>query len=65
MFTSYMYPWYRSSYFLPYSYPVWPYGTGGNYYGSNTIGSAVANQSMNTIGTGAIGGTQIATPTVI
>jgi len=44
-----------------------PYGYGnyGNYSSSNIIGSAVANQNMNTIGIGAIGGTQIATPTVV
>lgn len=65
MFTSYMYPWYRSSYFLPYSYPVWPYGTGGNYYGSNVIGSAVANQSSNQIGGIGNFSSQVATPTVI
>ena len=53
---------------MPYPYPIWgtPYGYGyGNYSSSNIIGSAVANQNMNTIGIGAIGGTQIATPTVI
>ena len=61
-----MYPNYRSSYFMPYPYPFWgmPYGYG-NYSSSNIIGSAVANQNMNTIGIGAIGGTQIATPTVV
>lgn len=68
MFNNYLYPNYRSSYFMPYPYPIWgmPYGYGyGNYSSSNIIGSAVANQNMNTIGIGAIGGTQIATPTVI
>jgi hypothetical protein len=40
----------------------------GGYYNnnvSNIIGSAVANQSMTTIGAGAIGGIQVATPTVV
>jgi hypothetical protein len=53
---------------MPYPYPFWgmPYGNfNSNYSSSNIIGSAVANQNMNTIGIGAIGGTQIATPTVV
>jgi hypothetical protein len=53
---------------MPYPYPFWnmPYGNfNSNYNTSNIIGSAVANQNMNTIGIGAIGGTQIATPTVV
>jgi hypothetical protein len=65
MFSGYYYPFYRS--FQPYpAYPAWgiPYGYG-NYSSSNIIGSAIANQNMNTIGAGAIGGTQIATPTVV
>lgn len=65
----YTYPFYRSPYMAyTYPYPIWgnPYGYGyGNYSSSNIIGSAVANQNMNTIGIGAIGGTQIATPVVI
>jgi hypothetical protein len=61
MFANYYYPYYRS---FGYSSP-WGYPFGYVNYGSNIIGSAVANQSMNTIGAGAIGGTQIATPTVI
>lgn len=65
----YTYPLYRSPYMMAYPYPVWgtPYGYGnyGNYSSSNIIGSAVANQNMNTIGIGAIGGTQIANPIVI
>jgi hypothetical protein len=62
----YLYPFYRSPYI---GYPVYPgYGYGSGYYNnnvSNIIGSAVANQSMNTIGAGAIGGIQVATPTAI
>jgi len=67
MFPSYIYPFYRSPYtFMPSPWAT-PYGYGnyGNYSSSNIIGSAVANQNMNTIGIGAIGGTQIATPTVV
>jgi len=72
MFSSYMYPFYRSPLIGGYGYPgIGPgyggypgYGYGG-YGGSNIIGSAIANQNMNVIGTGAIGGTQTATPTVI
>ncbi len=64
MFPSYIYPFYRSPYtFMPTPWGV-PYSYG-NYSSSNIIGSAVANQNMNTIGIGAIGGTQIATPTVV
>lgn len=62
MFSSYYYPYYRS--FNPYQPWGFP-GYGGNNYSSNIIGSAIANQNMNTIGAGAIGGNQIATPTVI
>ena len=73
MFTNYMFPFYRSPYVGGYGvYPgIGPgfgyggYGGYGSFGGTNIIGSAIANQSMNTIGTGAIGGTQIATPTVI
>jgi hypothetical protein len=62
MFTSYYYPFYRSfNPYQPWGYPVY----GSNNYSSNIVGSAIANQNMNTIGAGAIGGTQIATPTVI
>lgn len=74
MFSSYMYPFYRSPFGGSYGYPgVGPgfgysgypgYGYGG-YGGSNVIGSAIANQNMNVIGAGAIGGIQTATPTVI
>ena len=64
----YLYPFYRSPYIGGYGYPVYP-GYGPGYYNnnnvSNIIGSAVANQSMNTIGAGAIGGIQVATPTAI
>ena len=64
MFPGYLYPFYRSPYtFIPSPWAT-PYGYG-NYTSSNIIGSAVANQNMNTIGIGAIGGTQIATPTVV
>lgn len=61
MFYSYLFPMYRSPFFIqPLGYP----GFGG-YLGYNAIGSAIANQSMNVIGSGAIGGSQIATPTAI
>lgn len=68
MYPGYLYPFYRS-----YSYPVvYPYSSWGSYgyapygygYGSNIVGSAVANQSLINTGT-ASGITQIATPTVI
>ena len=65
MFSGYMYPYYRSPFF---GYPSFSWGYPGypSYYsGTSVIGSAIANQNMNVIGTGAIGGTQIATPTVI
>lgn len=64
MYSSYMYPFYRSPYIGNFSYG-YPYNYGGYYNATNIIGSAVANQSMNTIGAGAIGGTQIAAPTAI
>ena len=65
MFSSYMFPFYRSPFFgYGYVYPGIGLGYG-NYTGINTIGSAIANQSMNVIGAGAIGGIQTATPTVI
>lgn len=66
----YRYPFYRSPYFVGYvntGYGGYPYDYGGGYYNnnvSNIIGSAVADQTMTTIGAGAIGGIQIATPTV-
>lgn len=63
MFSSFYYPYYRSfGYPSPWGFPMGGYGVN---YGSNIIGSAIANQNMNTIGAGAIGGIQIATPTVI
>ena len=68
MFSSYMFPFYRSPFFGGYPGIGPGYGYGGYpvySYGANIIGSAIANQNMNVIGTGAIGGTQIATPTVI
>lgn len=63
----YLYPFYRSPYIGGYGYGGYgyPYNYGGSYYNNNVIGSAIANQNMNTIGAGAIGGTQIATPTVV
>jgi hypothetical protein len=65
MFGNYYYPYYRS--FSPYAYPTWGYpgypGYGG--YSSNIVGSAIANQNMVTVGAGAIGGIQTATPTVV
>lgn len=64
MFTGYYYPFYRS-----FANPYQPWGFSGygfnNNYGTSVIGSAIANQSMNVIGAGAIGGNQIATPTAI
>lgn len=71
MFLNYMYPFYRSPFIGGYGYgypgfiPGYGYRGYGSYTGVNVIGSAIANQSMNVIGAGAIGGTQIATPTVI
>ena len=63
MFSGYMYPYYRSPFF---GYASFPWGYPGSYYGgTSVIGSAIANQSMNVIGAGAIGGIQTATPTVI
>ena len=65
-----MFPFYRSPFIGGYGYPGigYPgfpgYGYAG-YGGSNIIGSAIANQNMNVIGAGAIGGIQTATPTVI
>ena len=68
MYGGYLYPFYRSP-FIGYGgygglggYGGYPYG---NYSSINTIGSAIANQNMNVIGAGAIGGNQTATPTVI
>ncbi len=65
----YLYPFYRSPFIGGYGYPGYGYpGYGSGYYNnnvSNIIGSAVANQSMTTIGAGAIGGIQVATPTVV
>lgn len=70
MFGNYMYPFYRSPYYAQaFGFPVWNMGgySGGfgRSYGTNIFGSAIANQSMNVIGTGAIGGSQVATPTAI
>ena len=76
MFSNYMYPNYRSPFIRGYGYGYPGIGPGfgyggypgygyGGYGGSNIIGSAIANQNMNVIGAGAIGGTQTATPTVI
>jgi hypothetical protein len=63
MFSSYMYPFYRSPIF---GYPSFGFG-GFNGFGgsvSNIYGSAIANQSV--VNTGSIIGlTQTATPTVI
>ena len=72
MYSGYLYPSYRrAAYPYPYPYPYWGYGGFSPYYGgygggygSNIIGSAVANQSV--VNTGNIAGfTQTATPTVI
>lgn len=68
MYGSYMFPFYRSPFIGYPAYPSYGYGYGPGYYNnnvSNIIGSAVANQSMTTIGAGAIGGIQVATPTVV
>jgi hypothetical protein len=59
MFAGYYYPFYRS---FP---PIWGYQGYNNFSSNNVIGSAIANQNMNVIGTGAIGGIQTASPTVI
>ncbi len=66
MFTGYYYPFYRS-FANPQPWGFQGYGGYGfnNNYGTSIIGSAIANQGMNVIGAGAIGGTQIATPTAI
>jgi len=64
----YLYPFYRSPFIGGYGYGYgYPYNYGGYYNNnvSNVIGSAVANQTMTTIGAGAIGGIQTATPTVV
>jgi hypothetical protein len=58
-FGGYYYPGYLNPYAV---YPAYPYY--GNYYGSNIIGSAVANQNQTQVGAGNIG-SQIATPTNI
>lgn len=67
MLSYYTFPAYRSPYLGFYGYGVYPGFIGyPNYYSSNNIiGSAIANQGMNVIGTGAIGGTQIANPVAI
>jgi len=68
MFLNHLYPHYRGyGYGYGYGYPSWNYAGYNNWsgYSSNIIGSAIANQNMNVIGTGAIGGSQIATPTAI
>jgi hypothetical protein len=77
MYGGYFYPYYRSPFITPgygggYGLPGgygggFGGGFGGYPYGSysNTIGSAIANQNMNVVGPGAIGGIQTATPTVI
>jgi hypothetical protein len=64
MFTGYYYPFYRG-FVNPYYAWGAPYYGFNNNYGNSIIGSAIANQNMNVIGPGAIGGTQTATPTVI
>ena len=72
MFTSYMFPYYRSPFIGGFGFnpgfvfnPGFGFGGFNSFNGINAIGSAIANQSMNVIGTGAIGGSQIATPTVV
>lgn len=68
MYGSYMFPFYRSPYgynYPSYGYPGYGYPSYYNNNVSNVIGSAVADQSMTTIGAGAIGGIQTATPTVV
>ena len=65
MFNSYVYPFYRyPSFGNPYGYP-WGFNGINSFNGINAVGSAISNQNMNTIGIGAIGGTQISTPTVV
>ena len=64
MFAGYYYPMYRS--FNPgWGYPSYGFYGYGNNFGTNVVGSAIANQNMNVIGTGAIGGIQTASPTVV
>lgn len=62
----YHYPFYRSFGYAPYPYPVWGYSGYPSYanYGSNIVGSAIANNSLINTGT-AMGISQVATPTVI
>lgn len=64
MFAGYYYPFYRS-FVNPYYGWNYPYYGFNNNYGNSIVGSAIANQNMNVIGPGAVGGTQTATPTVI
>ncbi len=65
MYSGYLYPGYRSWGFgypsYGFGYPTWGFGGG---YGTNIIGSAIANQSLINTGT-ATGINQIATPSVI
>ena len=63
----YVYPFYRS--FIPSAYPMWgyggyPMGYPGGSFGTNIVGSAIANNSLVNTGT-AVGVIQTATPTVI
>ena len=58
-FGGFYYPGYLNPYAV---YPAYPFY--GNYYGSNIIGSAVANQNMVNTGT-AVGVSQVANPTNI
>jgi len=73
MFSGYLYPGYRSWGFgypgYGFGYPTWGFGgvgIAGGYggFGTNVIGSAIANQSLVNTGT-ATGINQIATPSVI
>ena len=59
----YLYPFYRS--YVPAPYPIWGYsGYPIGNFGTNIVGSAIANNSLVNTGT-AVGVIQTATPTVI
>jgi hypothetical protein len=67
MFAGYLYPYYRwgvPGYGYPIGYPTWG-NLGSVNYGSNVIGSAIANQGFVNTGTLVGNTTQTASPTVI
>jgi hypothetical protein len=67
MYTGFYTPYYRRWGYPYYSHWYVPGGYGRYYgnYGNNIIGSAVANQNMNVIGSTGFIGTQTASPSVI